>query len=722
MDTHDFSFGRKKKALLRGVRESPWLISEGTGRCASEAQGERTELARNVRVQKSRGSGVARQVPARGGMMRTVPRTGAPATCGVEISQVDVNQRPGQAARANPSPSPPPPILTSTTTQHTTIDDDDDDENMPPTPLLPYHISLILQYISPPSQLDTPLPPHLISRALLQRHHFLSLSPEYDCPTYLTWSEDNRERAIALLEALPKFIDDLLVDAPVRYVVDTESAYAHVEVFSIGDDDEDGLRLVFQWDGHDSWRYHDANIMPFPPNGHASLKEALAKVDAEPYDAEVEIDDQPCQSGPSVGVSDDDDDYWNSYGGAEDDDDTSHKAHSRDVASKEGSDAGGEDAYWAQYASVHGPYVIIISCPSVLTTSIRTCVGTADSTIPSPEHKNKRKLHPHSNTHHHPHFRAQDHPHHVRSDEPLPVPFPLRHKASRPSAWNDPERAYPTGANGNHGAGADGRPISPRTLARRLVEMSPRQSPKGVPDTPNSGLDSVFDEMMPTEEYIEKEAVNGAQRSLEVSMSLGMDVLGGQASEEVSAGWVSEGDGATEEDDGDVTDIGASMGETDSDTPSPVSVEKSNPMNGTAKSAKEEEDERFRAYMVDDSGDDAGEDFITASSRPTQPSTVTSFLRTKVSEEDQDEDMDEGVDDDIGYMTMDGSVGDGGDDATEGVKEAIRGVYRLWRASRQRNSSRRDVDDGGGGGGYLKKNIADGAEFMRVVKEAITRS
>lgn len=295
------------------------------------------------------------------------------------------------------------------------------------------------------------------------------------------------------------------------------------------------------------------------------------------------------------------------------------------------------------------------------------------------------------------------------------MPFPLRHKASRPSAWDDPDRAYP-GVNGNHGAGADGRPVSPRTLARRLVEMSPRQSPKTVPDTPNSGLDSVFDEMMPTEEYIEKEAENGARRSLEVSVGLGMNLLGGLVAEEPSGIWMSDVDGVTEVDDGDVTDIGASMG-TDSDTPSPV--EKKNPITGTGKTAQEEEDERFRAYMVDDSGDDAGEDFITASSRPTQPSGLTSFLRTRVPEED---DLDEGVDDDIGYMTMDGSVGDGGDDAAEGVKEAIRGVYRLWIATRRRNTSRGDVDDGGGGGGYLKKNIVDGAEFMKVVKEAIARS
>lgn len=235
---------------------------------------------------------------------------------------------------------------------------------MPPTPILPYHIDLILQYISPPSQLDTPLPPHLVSRALLQRHHFLSLSPESDCPTYLTWSEDNRDRTIALLEALPKPIDDLLVDAPVRYVVDPESAYAHVEAFSIGDEDEDGLRLVFQWDGNDSWKYHDANVMPFPPNGYASLEEALAKVDAEPHSAsaEVEGDGHARQGGASAsaGSSDDDDDYWNSYGGAEDDDHASPKAHNRHPGSKEGSDAGGEDAYWARYASVHGLYSTLI--------------------------------------------------------------------------------------------------------------------------------------------------------------------------------------------------------------------------------------------------------------------------------------------------------------------------------------------------------------------------
>lgn len=131
-----------------------------------------------------------------------------------------------------------------------------------------------------------------------------------------------------------------------------------------GDEEiEDGLRLVFAWDraiGEEGqgWKFHDAGLMPFPPHGHKSLEEAVKRADGYGTDmgmAEVK------QNGNVNGMEeegDDDDDYWNSYGGAEDDDDHDAIQAHNNSASKEGSDAGGEDAYWARYASVQGSHHI----------------------------------------------------------------------------------------------------------------------------------------------------------------------------------------------------------------------------------------------------------------------------------------------------------------------------------------------------------------------------
>ncbi|KAH9175389.1 hypothetical protein EDB89DRAFT_1946869 [Lactarius sanguifluus] len=184
-----------------------------------------------------------------------------------------------------------------------------------PIPL--YTINLILQYICPPSQLVTPIPSDLLSLSLLQRHRLLDITL-------------NRHIFLSHL-AIP----------------DPEHAYAHVHVKSTGDD---GLRLVFEWDGQESWKYHDSNVMPFPPGTHQSLSDAVEGADTITIPV-------PESKGPKSGNggddTDDDDDYWNSYGA--------------------------EDAHSMQPS------------PSV---------GSADSTVPSPVHKTTRKLQaPHEVSH-----------------------------------------------------------------------------------------------------------------------------------------------------------------------------------------------------------------------------------------------------------------------------------------------------------------------------------
>jgi hypothetical protein len=213
---------------------------------------------------------------------------------------------------------------------------------MDPVPISPHTINLILQYIAPPSQLVRPIPPHLLSRSLLQRHVFLEISPE-DSASYLSWPSPGRDRAIQLLESLPMPLDELSPDFLVGYAVDPEHAYAHVHVNSTGDD---GLRLLFEWDGQESWKYHDSNVMPFPAGTRPSLGDI-------PVGAAVPSPIPISEFGEEKQDKGDDDDYWNSYG-MEDD----NAAQLPSSTSKDETDAS-EDAYWAQYASVQGIMVLI---------------------------------------------------------------------------------------------------------------------------------------------------------------------------------------------------------------------------------------------------------------------------------------------------------------------------------------------------------------------------
>ena len=215
---------------------------------------------------------------------------------------------------------------------------------MEPIPISPYSINLILQYISPPSQLARPIPPNLLSHSLLKRHALLEISSE-DSSSYLCWPSSDRDRAIQLLESLPMSLDELTPDFPVAYAIDPEHAYAHVHVKSTGDD---GLRLVFEWDGEETWKYHDANVMPFPSGTHPSLGDAPTNVVSIPIPVSEFGGEKQDKGGDGDVKNANDDAYWNSYG-VEDDD----RAQLPSSTSKDETDAS-EEAYWARYASVQG--------------------------------------------------------------------------------------------------------------------------------------------------------------------------------------------------------------------------------------------------------------------------------------------------------------------------------------------------------------------------------
>lgn len=219
---------------------------------------------------------------------------------------------------------------------------------MAPTPISSSSIRVVLQYILPPSQLTQPLPPYLLSKSLLQRHHFLSVAPE-DPQEYLCWpSTSEGPSAIDLLELTRPVDDDVPLDYPVQYSSDGEYTYAHVHLTST---DHPGARLVFQWDEFDGWKYHDAKLMPFPPSSSSSLADVLSP----PSTTDVYESLQPTRYdayGFDVeNTNSDDDDYWNAYGAQ--DADLSSPPHHFSFSNKESS-GDPEDAYWARYSSVQG--------------------------------------------------------------------------------------------------------------------------------------------------------------------------------------------------------------------------------------------------------------------------------------------------------------------------------------------------------------------------------
>ncbi|CCM01963.1 uncharacterized protein FIBRA_04036 [Fibroporia radiculosa] len=310
---------------------------------------------------------------------------------------------------------------------------------MSPSPLSPGVVYVVLQYIAPPSQLTQPLPPHLLSKSLLQRHHFLQLLPDNPVD-YLCWpsSEDQRGRVIELLENLPRPLDD---DEPatylVQYVSDDEQTYAHV---GLSPGSEDGVRLVFEWDEDNGWKYHDTALMPFPLGSRANLQDATmserSNHDSERILPMVHLIDHEYDHDGLDG-SDDDDDYWNAYGSQDD-----SALFNKDLsASVKGTETGAEDAYWARYASVH---------------------GTADSTQPSPPPQPKRRLQPIYSE-----FVDGD------THSPGPLPVPVR------SGFNDSsDDALPIPPSVIRHPNLSSRwdPASPRALAQRLAAVSARSS------------------------------------------------------------------------------------------------------------------------------------------------------------------------------------------------------------------------------------------------------
>ncbi|TFK89773.1 hypothetical protein K466DRAFT_574615 [Polyporus arcularius HHB13444] len=305
------------------------------------------------------------------------------------------------------------------------------------------------------------IPPHLLSKPLLQRHHFLHLTPEQP-DEYLCWpsSPEKKAHVIELLESRPRPIDDDQPTVfPVQYSFDGEDFFAHVDLSS---GHNSGPRVLLQWDDDvGDWRYHNTDLMPFPPGCRAELEDVLVPP-AAPNPVSLHSIATPSYHSfdvDSLQDDSDDDDYWNAYGASDIGD--SHYGEGAPASAKDTA-ASSEDAYWAQYASVQ---------------------GTADSTIPSPMPQGRRKPLP---------------PVHTESEKaqesPVPLPVPVRVPSEDTYAEPLP---IPPSIMPRPRSNSRWDPASPTHLAHLLSTISPRESPAESP-APDGSFDVDEDSSSPT--------------------------------------------------------------------------------------------------------------------------------------------------------------------------------------------------------------------------------
>ncbi|KAF8591855.1 hypothetical protein K439DRAFT_608735 [Ramaria rubella] len=226
------------------------------------------------------------------------------------------------------------------------------------TPIPQHLVHTVLQYILPPS---LPLPAHLLSKRLLERHHFLSISPT-DPTSYLCWPSSD---AAQVIEALECGSQGELPEHEVRYTApDGETVLAHVRP-----DAQSPVLIVFVWDvATESWRYHDARLLPFPVVSSPSLDITLENGPDVTLGLEwpSASSDQPRYELRSSSPGSDN--YWEGYESSGSSPETSAMPPSVFIEEEDKAEA----AYWASYSVVH---------------------GSGDSTVPSPRHEKDRSHH-----------------------------------------------------------------------------------------------------------------------------------------------------------------------------------------------------------------------------------------------------------------------------------------------------------------------------------------
>ena len=186
-----------------------------------------------------------------------------------------------------------------------------------PTAISQDTVRLVLLYISQ----ALPLPPHLLSRPLLQRHYFLNIGPDDYIP-YLAWSGASSQHLAEGLNGFSLPSDDECPSYPAVYTSDPDSILAHVCVAPAEASSGSHIRLVFLWDSEDAtWKYYNLSLMPFPQDSVSSIDRLTSQtsfdLDAASYwGPSDQSDNEVCDHGEQS-QSGSDDDYWVRYSAAQ---------------------------------------------------------------------------------------------------------------------------------------------------------------------------------------------------------------------------------------------------------------------------------------------------------------------------------------------------------------------------------------------------------------------
>jgi len=212
-------------------------------------------------------------------------------------------------------------------------------------------IQQLSQHLFPPTA--APIPKHLLSTPLLQRHHFLAISPQ-DPVDYLCWPSPDSPSVIEQLSAIHHHhlpLDHLAHQTV--YSADSETTLARVPVHW----SDCHLQLIFLHDPEDPstpWKYHDTQL--FSP-----LQDSYPTVEAALHSIPIPPEPQDPQSMDTLYL-DTAEAFWDGYSSS------GHsspavEADKQEPTAPQSAEEKAERDYWSQYSAVK---------------------GTADSTIPSP--------------------------------------------------------------------------------------------------------------------------------------------------------------------------------------------------------------------------------------------------------------------------------------------------------------------------------------------------
>ncbi|KAG8907847.1 hypothetical protein FRB99_002020 [Tulasnella sp. 403] len=216
-----------------------------------------------------------------------------------------------------------------------------------PHPFPAHLFDLVLHYLLPPTP---PIPSHLLSNALLQRHYYLKLDCSSDPADYFLWPGSKQPNEIILkLQEIAGSGEELRADQVEYEAHDDDALIARVTLTQ-------GLQVVFVLDRSRppsthlhpdadyplqsaeprlSWRYHNVVWRDDHSSGYPTIEAALAALHSSAIGSSS--DDKSKSTGLSA------DEFWDGWGSSP------NETPAQDAKSLPAQD---EDSYFARYLNV----------------------------------------------------------------------------------------------------------------------------------------------------------------------------------------------------------------------------------------------------------------------------------------------------------------------------------------------------------------------------------